>query len=856
MLINLTDKWLGSCTAVLRPQTEFFYYYSAVVGGNFGSVKLILDCSPNSQPLPNLCSGDTPLLAACRKKKHDKAKLLLEYSPKLILVQNKMQDSALHIAVMHNDIQMITMLLEQVKLLLNRKEFRCENSYGLDFIDCDGNTPFYNACNKGHTKIVTMLIDFQKEFPEKLLINIDKRNGENQRTALHAAVHNKSLEIIHMLLEMGVNINRKGKPTKFTQRHLINNHLSAAHSNSYTMSDISRSAPTKSSQFSRVVPESEELLLSVDIRKSKMQMPLRSNATNVIIDEESITISDSLMQSDTQKTFYETFITPLAEACVYGSDDIVELLLKHGAHDNDGLACRICHFLSNQALTQLILSFHCVVEIDIGVNDQSEESHLMLQWEGKCLQTCNGNWLSCSATFSPKRLSESELNPIVHNADEFYQLYTHKAITVVNLSKNTLSSIPIELFCLPNVTSINLSYNKLSQLPTRGVIDLCGWCCSQLKELDVSHNCLSYIPMNVWILPNMSEICCERNNITTLSLPSIDKASQSMIRANFSQNKIKSLTESLWLLGALEELNLSNNCLTVADLNFPSRMGSKQNMPVVRNNTQQMSTHSLRSRFSHYFGGIEEFSIGFQPESDFPRYDYSSLQKLNVSNNSLAKFPEALSCIAPNLKELNISNNDFECVDIQLIPQYINKLTAANCKIKSFGNVLISGRHTFIMTNCSSIYAQTSLCEHRSHHQLQVLTELDLSGNHLTDFQILDCSASRYCLDKLAAPENRVDPRDSSHLLYPKLISLNLERNELVGCFNRNIGCQLKLKTLLLSSNHDLTHLPNELGQLNVTNLAILDTPNLVDPPLEYQNITELEHVEGVLHFLKARMKR
>ena len=834
------------------PQTGFLYYYSAVIGGNITSIKLILDCSPNS-PLPNLCSGDTPLLVACRKGKHDEAKLLLEHSPNLILVQNKMQDSALHIAVMYGDIKMITMLLQQVKLLLNEKEFRCANSYGLDFIDCDGNTPFYNACDKAHTKIVKMLIDFQKEFPERLLIDIDKRNGENQRTALHAAVYKRNLEIINMLLEMDVNINRKGKPTKHTQHHLINNHLSVAHCNSYIVSDISRSAPTKSSQFSSVVPESEQLLLSVDIGKCKMQMPLRSNATNVVIDEETIVVSDSLIQCDTQKTFCETFITPLAEACVYGSEDVVELLLKHGARDIDGLACRICYFLSNQALTQLILSFHCVVEVD-----QSEKSHLMLQWEAKCLPACNGNWLSCSATFSPKQLSESESNPIVHNAGELYKLHTHKAITVVDLSKNTLSSIPIELFHLPNVTNINLSCNKLSQLPTKGVTGLCDWHCSLLEVLDVSHNCLSYIPICIWFLPNMSEICCERNNITTLSLPALDEASQSMTKANFSHNEIKSLPESLWLLGALEELDVSNNCLTVADLNFPSRMGIKQNMPVM-NNTRQTFTRSIRSRSSHYFGGIEEFSIGFQPESDFPIYDYSSLRKLNISNNLLAEFPEALSCIAPNLKELDVSNNDIECVDIQLIPQHANKLTAANCKIKRFGNALISRRHTFIMTNCCSIYAQTSLCEHRSHHQLPLLTELDLSGNHLTGFQILNRSALRYSPDNLAAPESRFDRRDSLHLLYPNLISLNLERNELAGCFNPNIGHQLKLGTLRLSSNHDLTHLPNELGHLNVTELAILDTPNLVDPPLEYQlqgDTTKLEHAEGIRGFLRARMRR
>ena len=794
---------------------------------------------------------------ACRKQNYEKAKLLLDHSPKLLLIQDKrLQNSALHIAVSQRDIQMITTLLHYTKFLLNQGEYTCENTYGLDFIDLEGNTPFFTACSKNYAKIVKMLIDFQKEFPTQSLININKPNGKSQRTALHAAVHNKSMEIINMLLGMRIDINRKAKPTKDLQDHLISGHFNGMHSETRSLvNEISRSAPINSSPLSKVVPESQELLHSVDVSRRKIQMPLRSNAANVIIDEENvIKIMEAFesIHSEAQTKFCDAFITPLTEACVYGSEPIVELLLKHGARDNDGFACRICHFLSNQRLAQLILSFHCVLE-----SDQSEESAVMLQWDSKSLPDCSANWLSAGATFSIETSSKPESNPIVYNAGEFYKiiLYGYNSIYTVNLNNNALSSVPIELFHLPNVTKINLSHNRLAQLPTTGATNLCGWSCSLIEELDFSHNSLSQIPICVWVLPKLREIYCGNNHLVTLTLPAMDKASQSLIKADFSQNEVESLHENIWLLKELIELNLASNRLTISGLNFPSNMADKQN--VMKYNTSLRTyTHSTKSRYTHYFGGIEEFSIGFQPESDLPSYCYSSLEKLHISDNSLTEFPEALSCIAPNLKELDVSRNEMKCIDIHLIPEFISKLTAIDCKIKYFGNALVNRSHTFIMKSCSSIYARSSLCEHRKHEQLPYLTEINLRENSLTRFQFVYCHASRYSSDTLATTGNKFDPKDSLHLLYPNLITLNLEKNELDGCFNHNVGHQSKLKKLLLSGNHDLSQLPNELGLLNLTRLGILDTPNLIDPQPEYLNITSLEKLEDLLCFLKARMRR
>ena len=62
-------------------------------------------------------------------------------------------------------------------------------------------------------------------------------------------------------------------------------------------------------------------------------------------------------------------------------------------------------------------------------------------------------------------------------------------ITHVDLSKNQLSSLPLELFLLPNLISLNLSHNLLTSIPPPD-----RWGRTPLQILNLSHNFLSSDP--------------------------------------------------------------------------------------------------------------------------------------------------------------------------------------------------------------------------------------------------------------------------------------------------------------------------------------------------------------------------
>ena len=92
-------------------------------------------------------------------------------------------------------------------------------------------------------------------------------------------------------------------------------------------------------------------------------------------------------------------------------------------------------------------------------------------------------------------------------------------------------------------------------------------------------------------------------------------------------------------------------------------------------------------------------------------------------------------------------------------------------------------------------------------------------------------------------------------LLYPLLKTLDLTNNKLVGMFNPSIGRQLHLQSIKLDRNHDLEFLPMEFAYLRkgrrLTELSMKDLPNLIQPPVEYQN----EKLPHLLTYMKSMLK-
>ena len=632
--------------------------------------------------------------------------------------------------------------------------------------------------------------------------------------------------------------------------------------------------------------------------------------------------------------FDHIYMTALAEACVYSRTNIVSLLLQHGARDESGLACRICHINQNPQLEQLLLAYHCALGVRKADHHKGGPGAklprgLELHWSHKRLPACDGDWLSDKAVYYPPHndgeddaadtgygtrgsYDHRRKTPVTHI--QLLDEVDYHMVKAVYLDNNHLKEVPLELFRLPNVVEISLSHNQITKLPedhqcvSLESTVLCGWECGELQELNLSHNYLTKLPNCIWVLPNLKNLRCQSNHIPSL-LPDekvvlIDFnsfLSRAMTKIDFSKNKIdiipqfvfklpnlkvvhfqhnslQSIPETIWTCESLQELDVSHNRIsslpwceeerTMIDSRQEFGPGAliKQSDKIMCGKSQVRPQFKQNSSFIQrqpsVLGTIKPLQSTQElswnvPTNAVEGCDYSSLIKLMLSHNKLKIFPEALPCLAPNLVDLEVSDNEFKHIDIQFIPQSIKKFTARRCKIERFGNVLQRNMYAQVVRNCRHAKTFGMPCQHRSHQRLPCLLKLDLLGNELTHLQL-------FHHPPLETGEDEDPARKEKHyrqgvasldLLYPLLEGLDLAKNKLEGTFNPNIGYQSHLKSINLSKNHNLEKLPMEFAYLKssrlFTELSRDDCPNLMEPPKEYQNVS-LTHL---LAYMRSRLK-
>ena len=619
------------------------------------------------------------------------------------------------------------------------------------------------------------------------------------------------------------------------------------------------------------------------------------------------------------KNFNQLMLTPLAEACAIGNEAIAEALLSYGGYDKSGLACRIAQLTQSYDLMHNILSRSCSVmkeKIDEG---SSTEPGLRLMWSGKKLPEVRGEWFMGSAVYYVDEPSSNEeesddadaaITEANKNLRRIKPLQLRRLtlnempIRELDLSRNNLKSLPLQIFHLEHLTKLVLSYNRLVELP-EGEGDE-KWKCNRLEVLNLSRNNFLRLPACMWMLPNLKQICASNNSLISFSendipngklskvlstldlshntisptLPAFFFEFPSLKKAYFSANKLVYLPDTVWQCPTLQELLVSDNALELLPWCEPNTepvsaddlldedtiihqsdqvlTGVVHVKPNTASNPFSKQTSSLYRSIKA--AGIQELSWVNYSAVNAESYDYSELVKLDVSKNKLTTFPEALPCLAPNLTMLNISQNPIRFVDVQYVPQAMKKLECNNCEIELVGNVINSEKFKQVVKYCrcpiDNFYGKP--CQHRNHPRLNHLTSFHLSHNQIKHFQLIHHrpyeqkgeDPGDYPMEKAFQPS-----LSSLDLLYPAVENLDLSNNNLQGLFNPNIGHQTHLKSIKLHSNLELERIPFHFSCLkkskDFTELTMEDLPKLYEPPKEYQ-MAGLSHV---LTYMRSCLK-
>jgi Leucine-rich repeat (LRR) protein len=202
------------------------------------------------------------------------------------------------------------------------------------------------------------------------------------------------------------------------------------------------------------------------------------------------------------------------------------------------------------------------------------------------------------------------------------------------LSRKQLSNFPEDEFIGQEqiVNIIDLSRNSLSSIPKTIALF------TNMIELDISNNRISRLPDEIVALKNLRTLICKNNRLDTSSIPKDFGICASLETVNFSGNTMLDFPMQLTEIGTLKSVYLGGNRI-------------RQLPPAIQN---------LQRLEILYLGGNQLTSIPVEL-SCLPR-----LMSLVLSDNRIESVPAQLAQLH-NLKSLSLHNNRITTLPPQIV---------------------------------------------------------------------------------------------------------------------------------------------------------------------------------------------
>ena len=382
-------------------------------------------------------------------------------------------------------------------------------------------------------------------------------------------------------------------------------------------------------------------------------------------------------------------------------------------------------------------------------------------------------------------LYKNQLEDICDSSSSIFDNMKHLKFLDIHSNHLTIFNIFTEM---PMLDSLLLSYNQIQQI--NGIDKL-----NNLTNLDLNNNKISEFPLDILKLKKLSTLNLQNNDLN--SIPNTLGLMNNLIRLNIEGNPLKRLvgkmrnctTEELknYLKSRITEQDLDNTPMTKEDLydiNDVKDNLNNQIMQNIYNNGLMMKEMNLKNipieemQNSIKINSLNKIDFSKNQISDINNLTYvlnriESLSELNLSNNSIEKFPLIILSL-PNLSILNISKNK------------LNKFPYDE----------------FTSTNLSQIK-----CD---------LTNLDISFNYLNKFP--DVIGLFQNISNINLASNNIISIDN--ILNMKLFELdtiNLSDNKIEKLPNKLYKIIPKLKCFLMSNNN-LKDIPSDICLLKYLN--------------------------------------
>ena len=434
-------------------------------------------------------------------------------------------------------------------------------------------------------------------------------------------------------------------------------------------------------------------------------------------------------------------LTALVQACLMNCADIVRFLLKNGATDarlkalkrtlrmsfNDIAGLLLCYNGGAQPSTDLVHRKH---SRQAGKETQAAlPTMLDLSWNSKELPYINERWLEFVCCEVPVSSPQGG------------------AISVIDISSNRLTTLPIELFQLNHLTQVDASRNEIAELPSLPGEEGHGWSCPKLSSLDISSNhisslpsCLFHlcelkevnansnrvteVPAAVWTTPKLTKLHLNHNLLESFPSHSSDPSphflspptgiSGGSIRDPFQlpesgYQSIQAMAPFRSILSTQSILSGPESRLSHSDSMFDEGVGtlsgvwgqrrkstglssilgtSKPRQTTIALGKRRMSAN--QSFVSWRFKSFQDATFEVEDLDDIGGEEQVEggetfpLESLDLSYNHLTTIPTGLSCFAPRLTKLNVSHNQIKSLgQLNDYPPDIELLDASHNQLMS-----------------------------------------------------------------------------------------------------------------------------------------------------------------------------
>ncbi|XP_050296551.1 leucine-rich repeat serine/threonine-protein kinase 1 isoform X5 [Anthonomus grandis grandis] len=616
----------------------------------------------------------------------------------------------------------------------------------------------------------------------------------------------------------------------------------------------------------------------------------------------------------------------LVEACKNRDVAILDLLLKRGARDDECKALSVAMHNKDETLISKLLATKAHPDQEYKINKKSmteniNSSHItifgnvssltysslfpntptMINWHNqKCgLLEIKMQWIIDAAL---------NLNPKLKQNPRSYDMALY-SITRLDISSNSLTSVPLGIFQLQSLKYLNLSQNKLEKLPVsekspvkkgfkhKKKKDEPGYNCPLLEELYLQENRLNQIPEDIFKLPSLITLVISNNKLQ--QLPYGMWLAPKLKELNASFNLLKELpTVSMEAKEDLDKISVSSSdsqlsTLTEPDCEneiseFDKMICSEDSVHTVKYGKKERSYLQLDLIRHHLWNKNIEVTEQILHNDETSLEKCSQLSALNLAHNLFTSIPVVLPCLAVNLTRLNMAFNTLRSMShITSYPSSLKQLDLSHNQITvwpSLPQVEAPDNMELANLTCymdsSAFKAKSSevgvrrhstrsvrhtilhsVCVHRRHLRLDNLRTLILADNQLNRIQLSTDDNG----DISSADDDDSDKNPQlakARLMFPNLSMLDISNNNIKE-IPSNIYELSNLSVLNISGNLGITELPSQMGllsrlwNLNTRGCSLQDPLKFMIESKKYKTMDIIGYLKSVLEDAKpyARMK-